>query len=89
MNNPCLFKYIAVLFALHIFVLFFVVNKTLNVNVVVVNTHPGQDLGLMSTASDRPLFYEKKNEAGDHDVGKGKIILIIISTYSCIVVYSY
>ena len=83
MNNPCLFKYIAVLFALHIFVLFFVVNKTLNVNVVVVNTH----LGLMST--ERPLFYEKKNETNDHDVAKGKIILIIISTYGCIVVYSY
>ena len=87
MNNPCLFKYIAVLFALHIFVLFFVVNKTLNVNVVVVNTHPDQGLGLMST--DRPLFYEKKNETDDHNVGKGKIILIIISTYGCIVVYSY
>ena len=86
MNNPCLFKYIAVLFALHIFVLFFVVNKTLNVNVVVVNTHPGQDrdLGLMSTG---PLFYGKKNETDDHDVGKGKIILIIKSTYSLVCSY--
>ena len=84
MNNPCLFKYIAAVFFLPVFVLFFAVNKTLNVNVVVVNTHPGQGLGSMST--ERPSFYEKRNEADGHHVGtsKGKIILIIISACSYI-----
>ena len=77
MNNPCLFKYIAVisLSVFPVFVLFFAVNKTPKVNVVVVNIRHGH--GLMST--DRPLFYEKKNEADDHGISKGKIILIIIS----------
>ena len=84
MNNPCLFKYIVAVFFLPVFVLFFAVTKTLNVNVVVVNTHPGQGLGSMST--DRPSFYEKKNEAdGHHGISKGKIILIIISVCSYIV----
>ena len=86
MNNPCLFKYIAAVFFLPVFVLFFAVNKTLNVNVVVVNTHPGQGLGSMST--ERPSFYEKKNEADGHHgingISKGKIILIIINACSYI-----
>lgn len=80
MNNPCLFKYIAVISVLPVFVLFFVVNKTPKVNVVVVNSRPAHGHGLMST--DRPpLFYEKNNEADDHgrSISKGKIILIIIS----------
>ena len=85
MNNPCLFKYIAAVFFLPVFVLFFAVNKTLNVNVVVVNTHPGQGLGSMPS-TDRSSFYEKKNEAdGHHGISKGKIILIIISICSYIV----